>query len=468
MESQESETHDFLSMDELQKTLTTVGAEKVVIDSDPDHSYYIQYPNTLNYSEGVLNVYGYCRVSTEIQQEHGSSILTQIQLLFDYCNRSHYDEENKPLRYNLIRTYVDDGISAKNMHGRAGLMELQQYLPTLVSGRTYRKLGILASDLSRLTRSGKDWQNFHEWIKSYSLRLKFVDGSFNSDTASGELMTAMFSNFFEFERKNSSFKTKITLRSMSEKGILAGHCSYGWTTGIDEAGRKINVPVEEEQPGLNEVIRIHREQPDLTPAQIKNLMNESEFQCLRGPGRDLHGNHTEKGIKKNEGTEWTGKWTTAIIKTIIDHDDFDDRRKVVLETTKNEPINLLQKDQIVTNIIREYMDENDAYDWQVYNFSAIARYIDDRNLFSKKMDRRYVKKLMREARMISQEDKIDTEDSILETVEQIKRIIVEQKIFTYTKLAEVLNDQQIPLIGKRKSWNPSNVSSLVREYQIEM
>lgn len=438
---------------------------RININPYDDRSYYLKYKDELDYSNDVVNMFAYVRVSTQLQAQFGSSIATQIQMLYNECQREQYNEDGMKIKYNLIRTYVDSGISAKNIEDRLALVNLKHYVSSLVSGRTHQKLGIIAADLSRLTRSSVDLETLIAWINKDLIKLKFIDTSIDPTTNAGKLMLSMMSAFFEFERKNAAFKTKLTMRSMSENGTLTGHCSYGWTTGVNEHGRKINVRVPEEQNGLNKVIQISREHPELKPYQIKNIMNEIGIPYLRGPGRYFIVSKNKNKQSNNE-IKWTGKWVTQIIENIIDHDHFDERKKLIIE--KNQIGNVLNKDEIITQIIKNHLEETNSYDNKSFNFSEISRVVDSKNLFSKKVDSEYIKKLMEKARIINvvpKEIKIKHDEEIVEIV---KKIIIDQNITTYIKLSKVLNEQNISLIGNRKSWSDVNVRHMCLKYNITL
>lgn len=439
------------------------------LGSDESNSYYQDYNEDLDFSAGVVNMFAYVRVSTQLQAQYGSSIDTQINLLEHECSKTQYDKYNKPIKYNLIRIYIDDGISAKNIEDRHGLVGLMKYVSSLVSGRTHQKLGLMVTDLSRLTRSSKDLETIFEWVKRDSIKLKFIDSSIDTTTDSGMLMVKMLASFFEFERRNSAFKTKLTLRSMSENGTLTGHCSYGWTTGKNDSGRKINIPVEEEQEGLNAVLDIINSQMGLKACEIKNIMNESNILCLRGPGKNFRGNTkpSDKNIARNLQSTWTGKWTTQIIEKIIEHAEYDERKKLVEENNKRGEISILDKDAKITDLIKEYLEETNGYADDNFNISAIARMIDSKNLFSKKVNRSYIKQLMVEARIINPEIEKEKVKTDLEIVEDIKGYVKEFEIKHYNELTNYLLDMKVPLVGKRKNWNKTNVRDLCIKYGIK-
>lgn len=431
-----------------------MNVEKEYIDSERK-SYILKLKDKLKLEKNTINMIGYCRVSTQLQAKFGSSIETQINLLIEDCKREHYDENGKTIKYVLLRIYVDEGISAKNITDRHGFLNLQAYLTSLVTGKTYNKLGFIISDISRLTRSSSDLESIISWISDNSLKLKFIDSSLDVTSSSGMLMLKMMTSFFEFERKNSAFKTRLTLRSMSESGTLTGHCSYGWTNGINENGRKINVPVEQEQEGLNEVIRIYREDEELSASQIKKLMNRSGILCYRGPGQNTE--------------DWTGLWTTKIINKIIEHEKFIDRQLKYKELSKH--TNIMNKDDIVVQLIRDYLDEIDGYDNDKFNYTEIAKIIDDKYCFQKQLSGSYIKKMMIKAKIINESKIIDSninlenKDRILDS---IKELILENSVSKYSKLCELMIQNNIDLLGKIEMWTSSNVRSLCLRNKITL
>ncbi len=428
--------------------------EKEYIDNERK-SYVLKLRDKLNLEKSTINMIGYCRVSTQLQAKFGSSIETQINLLIEDCKREHYDENGKTIKYILNRIYVDEGISAKNITDRHGFLNLQSYLTSLVTGKTYNKLGLIISDISRLTRSSSDLEIIISWISDNSLKLKFIDSSLDVTSSSGMLMLKMMTSFFEFERKNSAFKTRLTLRSMSESGTLTGHCSYGWTNGISENGRKINVPVQEEQEGLNEVIRIYKEDKELTASQIKKLMNRSGILCCRGPGQNTE--------------DWTGIWTTKIIKKIIEHESFIGRQLKYKELSKH--TNIMNKDEIVVQLIRDYLDEIDGYENDKFNYTEIAKIIDDKYCFQKQLSGTYIKKMMIKAKIIKETKRtnkpLNTEnkDKVLDL---INVLIIENDVSKYSELCRLMIENNIELIGNIESWTSSNVRSLCLRNKINL
>ena len=128
-------------------------------------------------------IYGYVRVSTEIQKEKDNSIKNQISYIEDYCNR--YDLE-------LVKIFSDNGISGMKKN-RDGLMDLfnnlkQDKIDCLVVyslSRLGRKLTDVIEFVNKLSRNG---------IKFISLK-----ENFNTEEVVGKLMMNILGSINEFE-----------------------------------------------------------------------------------------------------------------------------------------------------------------------------------------------------------------------------------------------------------------------------
>lgn len=429
-----------------------------------DNSYYVLYSEDKKTSPGVINMFGYCRVSPGRNGQTGIPVLDQIYQIEDVCRHFQYDDNNRRFQYNLMRIYVDDGISSDDINNLPGYKAMKEHINSVLVGMGKRKTGIIMSDISRLTKNSDDVEHFIAWIKEGFIRLKLVNDNVSLSTASGKIIARLIANYYDEDQKTSSSKTRETLRIMSEEGTLTGHCSYGWTTGVDENGKKINVPVEEEQEGLREVIRIYEADPEQTPTEIKHLMNESGIRCLRGPGKNFRGKTTEKGIKRNEGTPWTGEWTTQIIEKIIERHQLPERKRIVEELRKDKPVDIRNRDEITIDIIRNYLIETNQMGFDNYNFSEMARMVNDTMTFCKPVERRYVKRLMESSGLVPVPEvktKTVNEEDVLK---QIQKIIDDRQISTCVALTDALDELNVPLLGKRQGWNQTNVRTLLKKH----
>ena len=111
----------------------------------------------------MKRVYGYVRVSTEIQKEKDNSIKNQISHVKDYCNR--YD-------YNLINIFSDNGISGMKKD-RDGLMNLFNNL------KRDKIDCLVVYSLSRLGRKLSDVLEFIEMLEKN--KVEFVSIKENID-----------------------------------------------------------------------------------------------------------------------------------------------------------------------------------------------------------------------------------------------------------------------------------------------
>ena len=192
------------------------------------------------------------------------------------------------------------------------------------------------------------------------------------------------------------------------------------------------------------------------------MINHSEIKCFRGPGRNFWGDTlTEKNIKRNEGVEWTGKWTTSIVEKIIEHDQIESRKEIIKNKDK---VDRFRKDEIVIKLIKEYIELTGTK--EKFNCSDIKRFIDNKIIFEKCIDRNYVKKILLEANFIKPDIKVEKVETDEEIVNRIKKLIVDECIFGYTRLTEVLIEKNFPLVGGRKGWNKVNVRDLCKRYNI--
>ena len=133
----------------------------------------------------------YIRVSTEEQAENPEgSIKNQEQRLRDYvkqrCADGVYGE--------VVQIYCDPGISAKDMNRPS----LQRMLNHVRSGEINL---VLVTEISRLTRSTKDFALLWEFLKEHGCKFQSLRDNFDTTTPAGEMILFTLANFAQFERK---------------------------------------------------------------------------------------------------------------------------------------------------------------------------------------------------------------------------------------------------------------------------
>lgn len=131
----------------------------------------------------MKRIYGYVRVSTEIQKEKDNSIKNQINHIEDYCNR--YDLE-------LVKIFSDNGISGMKKN-RDGLMDLFNSLKK-------EKIDCLVVySLSRLGRKLTDVIEFVNTLSNNGIKFISLKENFNTEEVVGKLMMNILGSINEFE-----------------------------------------------------------------------------------------------------------------------------------------------------------------------------------------------------------------------------------------------------------------------------
>lgn len=183
---------------------------------------------------------GYIRVSTLEQAHDGVSLDAQRDRLKSYC---------KCMGIRLVEVVADEGISGGTME-RPGL---EAALRALQRGRANT---LVVVKLDRLTRSVKDLCTLvEEYFAKDQYDLVSVCGMINTHTAAGRLMMLNLANYAQYERELISERTREAMQHMKAQGVRLGVAPYGYrhSQRLDDKGRRILEPVEEEQAVIRQV-----------------------------------------------------------------------------------------------------------------------------------------------------------------------------------------------------------------------
>src|SRR6185437_13145544 len=152
----------------------------------------------------------YIRVSTEEQARvQDGSLVSQRKRLEEYV-----DGQNRrdPDWGKIIDVYVDEGRSAKDMNRP----EFQRLLADVRSGRVNL---ILASELSRMSRSIRDFCDIWDLFKKHNTNFITLREQFDTTTAAGEMMVVNLINFAQVERKQTAERITANFKSRAERGL---------------------------------------------------------------------------------------------------------------------------------------------------------------------------------------------------------------------------------------------------------
>lgn len=144
---------------------------------------------------------GYIRVSTEKQANEGVSLEAQEAKIVSWCKTNDYE---------LVKVYVDAGISGKRMDTRKELLAALAFLK--------KGMALVSYSLSRLARSTKDALAIGEAVAKKKADMVSLTEQIDTTTAAGKMMFQMLSVLAEFERNLVAERTTNALQHKKRTG----------------------------------------------------------------------------------------------------------------------------------------------------------------------------------------------------------------------------------------------------------
>jgi site-specific DNA recombinase len=169
----------------------------------------------------------YLRVSTEEQAENPEgSIKNQeerLKLALRFKNSSDSFGE-------LQGVYCDAGRSGKDMNRT----ELKRLLKAIENDEINM---VMVSELSRLSRSIKDFSQIWEFMQGHGCAFLSLRENFDTSTAAGEMMLYSIANFAQFERRQTSERVAAGFLSRAQRGLWnGGTLPLGYESDPDKRG----------------------------------------------------------------------------------------------------------------------------------------------------------------------------------------------------------------------------------------
>ncbi len=190
----------------------------------------------------------YLRVSTEEQARiQDGALVSQKQRLIEYV-----DGQNRrdPSWGQVVDFYCDDK-SGKDMNRP----EFQRLLQDVQSGRVDL---VLATELSRLSRSLKDFCEVWDLFKKHNAGFVTLRELFDTTTASGEMMVFQLMNFAQYERKQTAERISANWASRAKRGLWnGGSLPYGFDRNPIKPGELL--PSEIESKTVEEIFKLFLE-----------------------------------------------------------------------------------------------------------------------------------------------------------------------------------------------------------------
>lgn len=210
-------------------------------------------------------VYGYCRVSTVGQVEHGNSLETQKRRIEQWCATKNYE---------LVAVEVDDGVSGTlHFTERPALMRLVKML---------KKDNILLTiTTSRLSRNFTDVVNLVELIKQKGAIFASIDENVLTDSTYGETMFRMMAVISNLQVKQISEQVIENAETFRQQGRHNGRPGYGYKLK-DKTKKGSGLIEDPEQQVVIKLIKTLRDEQDMTFPKICDTLNAQKIPSPTG------------------------------------------------------------------------------------------------------------------------------------------------------------------------------------------
>jgi len=183
----------------------------------------------------------YIRVSTERQAKvEEGSLKNQDQLLTQHIElKSKISQEN----WTIVDKYIDEGKSAKDAQGRPAYLRMIQ---DIEKGRIDT---ILCTALSRISRSTRDLLDMVDYFREKNVDFICLKEDFDTTTAHGKCFLTIMGALNEFEREQTSERTRANMLARAERGLWNGGQLLGFDLNAEKKGYII--PNEKEKAIVN-------------------------------------------------------------------------------------------------------------------------------------------------------------------------------------------------------------------------
>lgn len=148
----------------------------------------------------------YIRVSTDEQSKEGFSIQAQTLML---------ERKAAEYGYTIVKHYVDDGYSAKNMK--------RPHLQKMLADSELKLFDVIFFwRLDRLTRSSRDFHKLAERTQKNSVGIRSATESIDTTTAIGRFQLELSVSLAQLERETISERTSFVMEERARKGLRNG------------------------------------------------------------------------------------------------------------------------------------------------------------------------------------------------------------------------------------------------------
>ena len=206
-----------------------------------------------------IRVFGYCRVSTDMQVQHGLSLDTQ---------RAEIERYAADRGWTVEEIFVDGGFSAKNTDRPAF-----QRMTRAIKDADGTIAAVLVTKLDRFTRSLRDLCNINEeLLEPFCCNLVAIRDGINTFETMGKMLLPFLAILGQIERQNTGERVAATIQHIHEQGGHYGKVPFGFST-IKEGRLTKLVPDPVTHPWLEKAIAWYRE--GVPMAEIARRLNDA-------------------------------------------------------------------------------------------------------------------------------------------------------------------------------------------------
>ena len=187
-----------------------------------------EIPNQKQEKKNMKRCGFYIRVSTERQAKvEEGSLKNQDQLL-----TQHTELKSKILQENwiIVERYIDEGKSAKDTQGRPAYLRMIQ---DIEKGRLDT---IICTALSRISRSTRDLLDMVDYFREKNVDFICLKEDFDTTTAQGKCFLTIMGALNEFEREQTSERTRANMLARAERGLWNGGQLLGYDLNHEKKG----------------------------------------------------------------------------------------------------------------------------------------------------------------------------------------------------------------------------------------
>lgn len=225
---------------------------------------------TLRNTAHTTRVFGYCRVSTDMQAQQGLSLDDQREAIKLFAADRGWTVEE---------IFVDGGFSAKNTD-RPAFQRMMREIKNSDGGIA----AVVVTKLDRLTRSLRDLCSINEdLLEPFGCNLVAIRDGINTFEPVSKMLLPFLAIIGQIERQNTSERCKASIRHIQEQGGYHGKVPFGFMKVADGKLKRL-VPCPETHPRLEQLVAWYHEGVAMT--EIARRLNRAGVKTLYGSNRE--------------------------------------------------------------------------------------------------------------------------------------------------------------------------------------